>query len=344
MSYAVEFIVQLPNEPVLKFAAIDPKAGVSGGLLFALWLILGNVVNAFMEEGLFRGVMGRLFRIRLSFWGANILQAFLFGLWHLPWVLKWYQTGQLEEHGGPVMATLIQFLPMLAVGFAWGYFYFKTGSLWVSWMLFTFSATASLTCCMWARPRAWTLASRYVGPVSMFVTLLSHAPGQVPGRALPDARGQALGPMGTRADRRRAMLADRYIVNVEGAIVKDGRYLMVVRGEEEYAPGGLNFPGGKVEGAVIADDVLEETLRREIAEEVGLEVHAEMAYLRSSAFVAEGGVAEGVRLQPVVTVKKGWDGRWFATVGLFVAIVVGMRLIENRFEQKTQQPRGEADL
>lgn len=84
------------------------------------------------------------------------------------------------------------------------------------------------------------------------------------------------------------MLADRYVVNVEGAIAKDGHYLMVVRGEEEFAPGGLNFPGGKVEGAEGADDVLEETLRREIAEEVGLEVEDEMAYLRSSAFLAEG--------------------------------------------------------
>jgi len=84
------------------------------------------------------------------------------------------------------------------------------------------------------------------------------------------------------------MIADQYIVNVEGAIVKDGRYLMIVRGEEEYAPGGLNFPGGKVEGANSLDGILEETLRREIAEEVGLEVHAEMAYVRSSAFIAQG--------------------------------------------------------
>jgi 8-oxo-dGTP pyrophosphatase MutT (NUDIX family) len=84
------------------------------------------------------------------------------------------------------------------------------------------------------------------------------------------------------------MLADRYIVNVEGAIAKDDRFLMVVRGEEEFAPGGLNFPGGKVEGAEGGDDILEETLRREIAEEVGLEVEDEMVYLRSSAFLAEG--------------------------------------------------------
>jgi 8-oxo-dGTP diphosphatase len=84
------------------------------------------------------------------------------------------------------------------------------------------------------------------------------------------------------------MITDTYIVNVEGAVVKEGQYLMVVRGEQEYAPGGLNFPGGKVEGVSSLDDVLEETLRREIAEEVGLEVHDEMAYVRSNAFVAEG--------------------------------------------------------
>ena len=90
------------------------------------------------------------------------------------------------------------------------------------------------------------------------------------------------------------MIADKYIVNVEGAIVKDGRYLMIVRGEEEYAPGGLTLPGGKVEGAGSLDSILEETLRREIAEETGVEVHAEMVYVRSSAFIADG--------QPVVDV------------------------------------------
>lgn len=84
------------------------------------------------------------------------------------------------------------------------------------------------------------------------------------------------------------MLADRYIVNVEGAIVKDGQYLMIVRAEDEYAPGGLTLPGGKVEGASHLDNILEETLHREISEEVSLEVHDEMAYIRSSAFVADG--------------------------------------------------------
>ena len=134
VGYGVEFAVQMQSQPTVHFEAIDPKAGVTGGLLFVLWMILGNFINSFMEEGLFRGVMIRLFRVKLSFWRANVLQAFLFGIWHLPWVVKWYQTGQIEEHGGILFATISQFLPMLLIGFAWGYFYLKTGSLWVPWV------------------------------------------------------------------------------------------------------------------------------------------------------------------------------------------------------------------
>ena len=67
VSYVVEFVVQLPKQPVVHLAAIEPKAGVTGGLGFVIWMLFGNLVNSFMEEGLFRGVMIRLFRVRLSF-------------------------------------------------------------------------------------------------------------------------------------------------------------------------------------------------------------------------------------------------------------------------------------
>jgi 8-oxo-dGTP pyrophosphatase MutT (NUDIX family) len=81
----------------------------------------------------------------------------------------------------------------------------------------------------------------------------------------------------------------RYIVNVEGAILRDGRYLMVVRGKgEAHASGVLAFVGGKVEETDPAVDVLEDTLRREIAEEVGVTV-SEMAYVMNSHFVSDTG-------------------------------------------------------
>ncbi len=82
-----------------------------------------------------------------------------------------------------------------------------------------------------------------------------------------------------------------YIVNIEGIVVRpaDGRYLMVVRGAgESYMSGALSFPGGKVEGVKNEDNVLEETLRREIREETGVEVADEMVYVESHSFVAEG--------------------------------------------------------
>ena len=48
---------------------------------------------------------------------------------------------------------------------------------------------------------------------------------------------------------------------------------MILRGEEEgHAAGTLSMPGGKVELNEIGNDVLEIALKREIREEVGLEV------------------------------------------------------------------------
>ncbi len=78
----------------------------------------------------------------------------------------------------------------------------------------------------------------------------------------------------------------KYIVNVEGAIVRGDQYLMIIRGQgEAHAGGALSFVGGKVETIENATDVLEETLRREIMEEVGIHV-SEMSYVQSSHFIA----------------------------------------------------------
>ena len=141
VGYAVELLVLRPDNPVLQLAAVDPKAGLSGGWLFALWLVLGNVVNSFMEEGLFRGVMIPLFLTRMSFWRANWLQAVLFGAWHLPWALKWYLTGILDTPGDIAIGVVTNFLPQLLLGLIWGYMFLKTGSLWTSWIAHTLTNT-----------------------------------------------------------------------------------------------------------------------------------------------------------------------------------------------------------
>jgi ADP-ribose pyrophosphatase YjhB (NUDIX family) len=87
-----------------------------------------------------------------------------------------------------------------------------------------------------------------------------------------------------------------YIVNVEGVVVKDDRYLMVVRGDgEAHAPGALSLPGGKVDLTGDGDSVLEQTLMREVLEETGVEIALEMTYIESKTFVTAAG-------EPVVDV------------------------------------------
>lgn len=136
VGYGVDYSVQLYRQaqPALLFDAIDSKAGVSGGWFFGAWLVLGNFINSFMEEGLFRGVMIRLFRVRLTFWRANWLQAFLFGLWHLPWVLRYHQMGTIETTGEILFAVFSNSVPQLLMGVIWGYLFLKTDNLWAPWI------------------------------------------------------------------------------------------------------------------------------------------------------------------------------------------------------------------
>ncbi len=76
----------------------------------------------------------------------------------------------------------------------------------------------------------------------------------------------------------------KYVVNVEVAVVRGDRFLITVRSdEEEYAAGGLAFPGGKVDPRTVSQAVLEETARREVLEETGLTV-TRLEYLESKSF------------------------------------------------------------
>ena len=80
-----------------------------------------------------------------------------------------------------------------------------------------------------------------------------------------------------------------FVVNTQGFILHEGRYLMIVRGEgEAQAPGALSAPGGKVEYRPDGNNVVEDTLRRELREETGVTV-GEIVYIRSSKFTLDTG-------------------------------------------------------
>ncbi|MCA1054012.1 NUDIX domain-containing protein [Rossellomorea aquimaris] len=81
-----------------------------------------------------------------------------------------------------------------------------------------------------------------------------------------------------------------FIVNVEGAIHRNGKWLLIRRSEkEEHAAGCLSLVGGKCDREGVSSDILERTLKREIQEEVGTEVTG-LTYVNSSSFVTDTGI------------------------------------------------------
>ncbi len=80
------------------------------------------------------------------------------------------------------------------------------------------------------------------------------------------------------------------IVCVEAIVHHNGKYLMIIRSEQEsHAPGTLTFPGGKVEVDQPASGILEAAVHREILEETGITVKPEMRILKNKFFVSDDG-------------------------------------------------------
>lgn len=80
-----------------------------------------------------------------------------------------------------------------------------------------------------------------------------------------------------------------FVVNIDGAVVRDGAYLCIERGTDEtHAAGIIGFPGGKLEADPAGEDPIAATARRELREEVGLTV-TDVSYITSNTFVADDG-------------------------------------------------------
>ena len=82
-----------------------------------------------------------------------------------------------------------------------------------------------------------------------------------------------------------------YLNVVEVAIEKDGKFLIIKRPEGKHAGGLLSFPGGKVEeiDGQNEGDILRVAARREILEEVGLDLKDDLKYITSNYFVGSDG-------------------------------------------------------
>lgn len=140
--YAVEILMHAVRgeRPSIVLVAIDPKSGLAGAAGFALFLLAGNIINSFAEEGLFRGVLIPLFLWRTDLWTALAASAFLFGLWHLPWAVRAF----LDKSNETPLAWLVtaNFLPQMLLGLVWGYLFVRTDNLWGPWLAHTLTNSA----------------------------------------------------------------------------------------------------------------------------------------------------------------------------------------------------------
>ena len=83
-----------------------------------------------------------------------------------------------------------------------------------------------------------------------------------------------------------------YVIVVECAIECNGKYLIIRRPEGKHAGGLLSFAGGKVEeqDEINNFDILRAAVKREILEELGLNLTGNIDYVTSEYFIDSSGI------------------------------------------------------
>lgn len=100
------------------------------GVDFILLCIAFNIINVWMEEGIFRGLFSRLLIDKMSFKGIVFFSAFLFGVWH--WVMPMRDFIEGNSTIGNLLVMGIGYIILSGImSVKWSILYEITGSLWM---------------------------------------------------------------------------------------------------------------------------------------------------------------------------------------------------------------------
>lgn len=111
-TYIVSFIAVLFPSWVENYIDLIESAGLDNMLTVSMFLY-SVILAPLSEELIFRGVTMRQARRALPFWGANLMQAFLFGAFHMNMVQGIYAfclgliLGYLCERGGSIYHSIL---------------------------------------------------------------------------------------------------------------------------------------------------------------------------------------------------------------------------------------------
>lgn len=135
LSYLTEYLVlvamgKMPHIEffITNFALSNQNIG---GTSFAMVVIciIGNIVNVWAEEGLFRGLFFQMMKTSFTEKQSNFIQSLLFGLWHIVTVILWWLDGSINIPTACFMAFgYIVLSEVLA--YEWGLCLALTGTIW----------------------------------------------------------------------------------------------------------------------------------------------------------------------------------------------------------------------
>ena len=136
LAYTFEYLFLSAQGQAPRFALYLSGYGVQGnramgaGLGFLGICIVGNIINAVMEEGVFRGLFVRLVSRRHSWFLAALFCALLFGFWHIAQPLRSMVDGEISFSSFAVQALGYTAIT-LVVGFKYSLLARVSGSLWL---------------------------------------------------------------------------------------------------------------------------------------------------------------------------------------------------------------------
>ena len=137
IAYAVEIMMAIAGGTFVSLQvyvstyAVDQNLGHRTEWLFYIICIVGNMVNVFMEEGIFRGLFQKILEKKYSFMCSALIASVLFGLWHIVGPIRNYFDGVSGVEGMIANAIMLTVTSAL-VGFKFALLTKMTGSLYMA--------------------------------------------------------------------------------------------------------------------------------------------------------------------------------------------------------------------
>lgn len=137
IAYAVEIMMAIAGGTFVSLQvyvstyAVDQNLGHRTEWLFFIICIVGNMVNVFMEEGIFRGLFQKILEKKYSFMCSALIASVLFGLWHIVGPIRNYFDGVSGVEGMIANAIMLTVTSAL-VGFKFALLTKMTGSLYMA--------------------------------------------------------------------------------------------------------------------------------------------------------------------------------------------------------------------